>query len=316
MMQMRRWLMLAVMVLAFSPVGAQEETTTSPTEFDGERAYEQIAELLTYGPRITGSAEMIAAGDYLLAELDALGWETSDEWHTLDFGPVLVPARNLIASKGPTDGPVIIIGGHHDSRVYTDQDPDPNRRAERALGANDNASGVGVILEMARVISEHYEVQQEIRFVFFDAEDNPGIQPWGSVMGSRAYVDNLSADDEIDHVVILDMVGDMDQFIPIEENSRDAAPEVVDAIWNIADDLGYGEHITRRASSFLINYRITDDHVPFIRAGIPAVVLIDFEYPYWHTTQDTLDKISITSLERVGHTMLRYLQEMGAITPK
>jgi len=288
----------------------------APTAFSGEHAREHIERLLEFGPRTTGSAEIVSAGDYILDYLNNLGWSTSDEWHTLAFGDSrLVPARNLIASYG--SGPAVVLGGHYDTRVFTDQDTDLQLQQERAFGANDNGSGNGVLLEIARVIAQYYEPQQEIRLVFFDAEDNPGIPPWGSVMGSTLYVENLGTDiRDIEFAVILDMVGDTEQFIPIEDNSLRAAPDIVNGIWDAADALGYGMNITRSASSSHPRYSLQDDHIPFINAGIPSVLLIDFDYPYWHTTHDTLDAISAESLERVGHTLVRFLELRGIIQPK
>lgn len=284
------------------------------SEFSGQNAYDQIERLTEFGPRTTGSAEIVVAGNYILDYLQNLGWDVKDEWYTLDFdGPLLVPARNLIASYG--EGSAIIIGGHYDTRVFTDQDLDPNLGQERAIGANDNGSGTGVILELARVITEHYEPQQEIRLVFFDAEDNPGIPPWRSVMGSTLYVENLE-DDNIELAIILDMVGDMEQFIPIESNSYTSAPAIVDGIWSTAAGLGYDAFITREVSPNRSVYAFTDDHMPFIRAGIPAVLLLDIDYPYWHTTLDTIDKISVESLERVGHTLITFLVQKGVLDPK
>jgi Zn-dependent M28 family amino/carboxypeptidase len=151
--------------------------------------------------------------------------------------------------------------------------------------------------------------------VLFDAEDNPGVRPWGSIMGSRAYVANLDRDAEnIRYAIIADMVGDQNQIIPIEANSNQAAPDLVQAIWGTADDLGYGVQFGEEADQFIVRYSLQDDHISFIEAGIPAVVLIDFDYPYWHTTQDTLDKISPDSLQRVGDVLLTFLERDGVIT--
>lgn len=318
-MNKRRYTLIVVIILAALSGLTVTGTILSQrvdSGFSGQNAYDQIERLVGFGPRTTGSAEIIAAGDYILEYLDGLGWETSNDWHTLDFGDSrLVPARNLIASYG--EGSAVVIGGHYDTRIFTDQDDDPNLQTQRAIGANDNGSGTAVILEIARVISEYYTPQQEIRLAFFDAEDNPGIAPWRSTMGSTLYVQNLEGEaGDIEFAIIMDMVGDSDQFIPVEENSQNAAPDVVDGIWDTAETLGFGDSITRRASPFIIRYSLTDDHIPFINAGIPAILMIDFDYPHWHTTQDTLDKISIESLSRIGQTVITFLETRGIIVPK
>jgi Zn-dependent M28 family amino/carboxypeptidase len=296
---------------------AYSQDTLGPQHFSGERALERIAEHMAFGPRTTGSAESIRAGDAVLEYLENLGWETTEDWHTLQFdnGPLLVPARNLVASYG--SGPTVILGGHYDTRVYADQDPDPEKRKQRVPGANDGGSTVGVLMELARVISEHYLPNNEIRLIFFDAEDNPNIPPWTISIGADLYVDNLNLEEEnIRYGIMIDMVGDQNQMIPIEGHSLNAAPELVEAIWTLADELGYGRQFDRDGNGFIARYSITDDHLPFIRVGIPAVLLIDFDYPYWHTMQDTLDKLSADSLERVGRLLEAFLEQDGAMRRK
>jgi Zn-dependent M28 family amino/carboxypeptidase len=254
--------------------------------------------------------------------LSDLGWETSEDWHTVDFGSVLVPVRNLVANYG--DGSTIIIGAHYDSRIYASRDTDTARLQERVIGANDAGSGVGVLLELARVISQHYQPNSEIRLVFFDAEDNGGIDPWpqwsqmsgigsnGWLIGSSFYVIGLDVDTEnIQAMILVDMVGDMDQRFPMEGYSAQLAPDLTNTIWSVAADLGYGEVFIPEVRS-----SITDDHLPFLQRGIPSVDIIDLDYPYWHTTEDTLDKISPESLERVGRVLQAYLEQIGAIEKK
>lgn len=294
------------------------QDSPGPDQFSGELALERITEHIAFGPRNTGSAESIHAGDAIIDYLQKLGWKTQEDWHTLDFdnGPLRVPARNIIASYG--SGPTVILGGHYDTRVYTDQDPDPEKRKERAPGANDGGSTVGVLMELARVISEHYLPNNEIRLIFFDAEDNPNIPPWTISLGADLYVENLNLDEEnIRYAIMIDMVGDQEQMIPIEGYSLNAAPELTQNIWSLAEELGYGEHFGMDGSgAFVARYSITDDHLSFINAGIPAALLIDFDYPYWHTTEDTIDKLSADSLERVGRLLETYLERDGVMTRK
>ncbi len=307
-------LLLSALLIAIYSVYSQDASGY----FSGEQALERIAEHLEFGPRTTGSAESIRAGDAMIEYLQDLGWETTEDWHTLDFdnGPLLVPARNIIANYG--SGPTVILGGHYDTRVYADQDPDPEKRKERAPGANDGGSTVGVLMELARVISENYLPNNEIRLIFFDAEDNPNIPPWRISIGADLYVDNLNLEEEdIRYGIMIDMVGDQNQIIPVEGYSLKAAPELTAGLWTLAEELGYGEQFNPDGNEELIaRYSITDDHLSFQRVGIPAVLLIDFDYPYWHTTQDTLDKLSADSLERVGRLLEAYLEQDGAITRK
>lgn len=307
--------LIVILVLSLGIISAQE---LSSDLFSGNLALQHISDQIELGPRPTGSAEIYWAGNLILNYLDSLGWETSEDLHTVDFGPVLVPVRNLVASYG--DGPVIILGAHYDSRIYADRDPDSARLQERVLGADDAGSGVGVLLELARVISQQYLPNKEIRLVFFDAEDNGGIEPWvqwsqmsgigtrGWLIGSSFYATGLGESENIQYMVLLDMVGDMEQRFRIEGYSAQFAPDLANGIWAVADDLGYSENFVQEVGG-----SITDDHLPFLQRGVPAVDIIDLDYPYWHTTQDTLDKISPESLERVGHVLQEYLEQTGVM---
>ncbi len=258
-----------------------------------------------------------SVADLLSADIANLSAGTAHP-RDIQFDPLIIPVRNLVASYG--SGNTILIGAHYNSRIFADHDADPAKQQDPMPGANDGGSGVGVLLELARVLSQDYTANQEIRLVFFDAEDNGHIEPWttllpatdGFLIGSALYASGLDLQNEtISYMVLVDMVGDMDQSLPIEGYSNQVAPQIAADIWSTAADLGYGDQFTTTPRS-----PITDDHVPFLQRGIKAVDIIDLDYPYWHTAEDTVDKISPDSLERVGRTLLAYLEKTGAITRK
>ena len=222
-------------------------------------------------------------------ELSAAGWETRIQ-SAEQLGH---PIKNVIAYRGD-DNPQIILGAHYDSRKFADNDPDPAKRLEPVPAANDGASGVAVLLELARVLPDD---SVPVWLVFFDAEDNGRIEGWDWILGSQAFIAEVDFQPEV--VVIVDMIGDADQNIYIERNSN---TRVVEEIWAIADELGYAQSFIPQPK-----YSMLDDHTPFLEAGIAAVDIIDFDYPYWHTTQDTVDKVSAESLEVVGSTLREWI---------
>jgi Zn-dependent M28 family amino/carboxypeptidase len=136
---------------------------------------------------------------------------------------------------------------------------------------------------------------------FFDAEDNGRLDGWDWIVGSQYMADHLTVDPAA--MILVDMVGDADQQFYLEGNS-DAILQA--KLWTTAANLGYGQHFVP-----VIRYTMIDDHIPFRSRGIPAVDIIDFDYPYWHTTADTADKVSALSLERVGRTLETYLEAEG-----
>ncbi|MHB0875126.1 MAG: M28 family peptidase [Anaerolineae bacterium] len=288
-------LALALVACAAAPVTANSPLTSpilTPTAtatpaahaFDGAAAYAHV--LAQDEPRPTGSEANLRLGDYIDEHLQAAGWQVE----TQDFTYQGVSARNIIGKAG--SGPIVIIGAHYDTRRVADQDPDPAKRTMPVPGANDGASGVAVLLELASALDES-TLPYQVWLTFLDAEDNGGLDGWEFIAGSTYMADNLEETPAF--VVIADMIGDADQQIYKERNSATA---LQDQIWTIAAGLGYEQY-------FIPQYKwsMIDDHTPFLRRGIPAVDLIDFDYPYWHTTADTADKVSAESLERVGRVL-------------
>lgn len=264
-------------------------------DFDGQRAYEQLEAQMAFGPRWPGSAGHELVGDYIVEELHALGWEVEEQL----FEYMEVEGRNIIGRANVAHEDVYIIGAHYDTRRLADETPGAVEEQLPVPGAVDGASGVAVLLELARTLDLE-EVPGAVWLTFFDLEDNGGggIPDWDWIVGSTYMAENLEMMPEA--MVLVDMIGDADQQLFYEGNSD---PALRETLWTIAADLGYGDAFIPR-----LRYTMIDDHVPFARRGIPAVDIIDFDYPYWHTVEDTADKASADSLERVGRTIEVWLE--------
>jgi len=269
-------------------------------KFNGQRALGDVEYQMKLGPRIPGSQAHRQTVEWLLSELSGAGWDVEVQ-ETQALGHTV---RNVVARWGEGH-PWVILGAHYDSRLLADRDPIAENRMLPVPGANDGASGVAVLTELGRTWPQLAEQQnnpeqakfKQVWLVFFDAEDNGNIEGWDWILGSRSFVSNLT--EKPDAAVIVDMIGDADLNIFMEKNSD---PELNSQIWERAKQLGYRKQ-------FIPQYRrrILDDHVPFIEAGVPAVDLIDFDYPYYHTRADTSDKVSARSLQIVGNTILSWL---------
>jgi glutaminyl-peptide cyclotransferase len=274
---------------AKAQVAATATSVRQPQSFSGQMAYESVVLQVALGPRITGTPQNWKLGEQILAELSANGWVTETQVFT--YHNTLV--RNIIGAKG--SGDIVILGAHYDTRRRADQDaqhPD-----QPVPGADDGGTGVGVLLELSRVL-DVAKAGKQVRLVFFDAEDNGELDGWDWLVGSRYYANSLMITPTA--VVVTDMIGDVKQEIYLETNSTSA---LKNQIWSVADSLGYGQYFIP-----LAKWNMTDDHTPFLERGWPAVDIIDFDYPYWHTTQDTPDKISPESLQRVGRTLQVWLE--------
>ena len=267
-------------------------TQAPPLTFDGERAYAHILAQNALGPRTPGSAAHAEFIEYAQKEFEQQGWDVSLQ-QTERMGHAIT---NILATR--RERPPVLLMAHYDSRFFADNDPDPANHTVPVPGANDGASGVAVLLELARVLSS----DAPVGLLLVDAEDQGRIAGWDWILGSRAFAEALDYQPEA--VILLDMIGDADLNIYKEHNSD---PGLTDEIWAAAASLGYEQVFIPE-----YKYRMIDDHVPFIEKGIRAVDLIDFDYPDWHTIHDTPDKVSARSLQIVGEVLLAWLDGFEA----
>jgi Zn-dependent M28 family amino/carboxypeptidase len=272
------------------PATATLSPSATPVRvFDGQRAWQDVADQVKMGPRIPGSSAHQQLIDWAVNEFKKAGWSVEVQQASLMEHPI----RNIVARRG-TNPAAIILGAHYDTRMVADQDPDPAKRKEPVPGANDGASGVAVLLELARTLPP--DRSSDIALVLFDTEDQGSLPGWDWILGSRAYAQSLSSPPQA--VVVIDMIGDANLDIFQEKNSTLALTK---SIWSAAGQLGYAQFINQ------MKYSMLDDHTPFLEKGFPAVDLIDFDYPYWHTTSDTPDKVSAASLKAVGDVLIKWI---------
>ncbi len=284
---MRSWLYLAVALFAAACTRAEHQGQVPA--FDGHQALEHVQHQLSCGPRIPGSPCHQSVGDWIAATLTDAGWHVDQQRFLTAHGEM----RNLIAKAGDASQPPILLGTHYDTRPIADRDPHSSR--DPVPGANDGASGVAVLLELARVLDPD-RLEAPLWLGFFDGEDGGGAAGGEWIVGSRHFVQHLDLHPTA--VIIVDMVGDADLQLYFEHNSD---LNLASSIWATANQLGFEAFVP------FPRHALLDDHTPFLELGIPSVLIIDFDYPYWHTTQDTLDKVSADSLAQVGRTLETWL---------
>ncbi len=267
---------------------------------DGERAQARVVHQVAAGPRVPGTEAHARILGWLEAELTRLGGRVERQDFTdSTLGRPLV-LTNLIARFGPgpggrASGPAdIVLCAHWDSRAWADEDPDPVRARQPVPGANDGASGVAVLLEVAEAMSRR-PPRVAVDLVFFDGEDQGARgAPEQFCQGSRHYAASLAGKPKPRAAFLFDMVGDRDLRIHPEVQSAERAANLVALVLEGARATG--------ATAFHSEPRhvITDDHVPLLEAGVPAVDIIDFDYPAWHTHRDLPDQTSAASLAQVA----------------
>ncbi len=272
---------LLVTAVAFAAGEAQARR-----EFDGAAAFRHVERLVAIGPRPAGSPEGARARAYIEAELRAAGVET----RVMAFDAVTphgrLPMANVIGVLPGKRSDVILLGGHYDTKWFPDI---------RFVGANDGGSGTGLLLQLARELTK---APREFTYwiTFFDGEEARAA--WtsaDSLYGSRHLAAELARTGRLPRaVIVVDMIGDRDLGIRKEGYSSSWLTEIV---WDTARRLGHGRHFLNDVAP------VEDDHAPFLRAGVPAALLIDFDYPPWHTAEDTLDKVSARSLAIVGEVV-------------
>ena len=276
------------------------------TGFDGETAYQYVETQVAFGPRIPNTEGHRRAGDWILEQLgrtaDSVEVQTFD--HVTAAGDTL-HLRNFIGHFRPADAERILLLAHWDTRPHADQSANLADQQRPVPGANDGASGVAVLLGVADVLART-PPSRGVDLLFVDGEDygefdgpNGELGP-DVLIGSRYYAKALPADRFPLFAVLFDMVGDTDLQIYQEGYSVSRAPEVVQRVWEVADDLGYGNVFQPT-----VRYTLSDDHLPLLDRGVHAIDVIDFDYPPWHTVNDTPDKVSARSLGIVGDVAVK-----------
>lgn len=294
-------LIAAIGFFGYLGYGLIDPALTHPT-FSSERALAYVTEQVKFGARPTGSRENSAMGDWLVKELGQLGWAVYIQPFQLSIDDL--SARNIIAVRGA--GPTAMLATGYDTRLLADLDSDPEQRSRPVPGANDGASGVAILLELARTLQVE-ETGHEICLVFFDAERNGGLDGWEANLGSRYFVESIESLPRCaqpQFAVLVDGIGDADQQIFRPQSSP---PELADAIWGVAAELGYGQWIINGTPEAGVEV-----HGPFEAKGIPVVRLFDADYAHRRTRADTVDKVGAESLQRLGRTLEVWLEE-GAI---
>jgi hypothetical protein len=291
-------------ILLSGIAGAPEESAARIPAFDGSRAFRYIERQCAFGPRFPGSNGHDACLGFLVGELGLSSASVVKQpFQMKDPHTGKVHAlTNVVASFGSRDDRMVLCA-HWDTRPRADHDPVPANRDKPVMGANDGASGVAVLLEIARVLKATPPAKG-IDIVLFDGEDSGldgDTESW--CLGSRHYAQSLRFGRLPYCAILLDMIGDRDLEIPVEQYSRLYAPDLVERIWGTAERLGFAE-FTRDPGTFVV-----DDHLELLKVGIPAVDIIDFEYPFWHTVMDTPDKCSAESLAAVGTVLLHLIYE-------
>ncbi len=269
-------------------------------EFDGARALGYVERQLAFGPRIPNTAGHRATGDWLVAELRA----RADTVIVQDFvqhtrrGERLA-LRNVFARFRPGAAERVLLLAHWDTRPRADRSLNLAAQRMPVPGANDGASGVAILLGVADALKAR-PAEIGVDLLLVDGEDYGDFaDTTETLLGSRYFAAHRPQGYAPLFAVLFDMVGDRDLQIYHEGTSLAEAPEVVERVWRTADQLGYGGQFIPGG-----RHTLTDDHVPLQQVGIRAVVVIDFNYgpdnAYWHTTDDTIDKVSAASLQIVG----------------
>ncbi len=286
----------------FDAVAAEASTARAATAtFDAQRAFTLLEKQCEFGPRPPGSPAHLETQNFLFSELQKWSDDVALQPNQYETETETLHLNNILATFGPATGTdTLLLAAHWDTRPIADHDPTPENRETPILGANDGASGIAVLLEIARVLKTHPPPRRVV-IVLFDGEDY-GRTISDMFIGSRYFAKNMGRW-RPDYGILLDMIGDKDLALPIERYSWNANQGFTAALWKRAATLGLTPFRP------VLGEAILDDHIPLIEAGIPMTNIIDFTYPYWHTLEDTVDKCSPKSLEIVATLVISVIYD-------
>lgn len=259
--------------------------------FSGKKALEQVQALVDLGPRPAGSDALEKSRNYIEKQLQSAGWKTSRQSFSAQTPRGLITFINLTATYGDRAAPDFLLCSHYDTKTFD---------TVQFVGANDGGSSTGLLLELGRVLAQDPAKARRVELVFFDGEEAfENFTDTDGLYGSRFFAKSL-AKKKFRGGILFDMIGDasLDVTLP-----PDSPRQLALGIFDAAEKLKYRDHFT------YFSGQILDDHTPLNAAGIPTIDMIDFDFPWWHTAGDTMDKISAESLQIVGEVALRYLTE-------
>jgi len=268
-------------------------------EFSGEKALVHVQRLVDLGPHPAGSDAIEKARNYIEDELRHSGWQVTRQAFTDDTPRGKIHFVNLIArfsSDANTASPSFLFCSHYDTKLFD---------TIRFVGANDGGSSTGLLLELARVLGHHANVARNVELVFFDGDEAcENFSETAGLYGSRFFAKQLQSEGakQIRGGILFDMVGDRSLGITLPADSPAAMAR---------DVFAAAEALKLRKYFSYLDRDMIDDHTPLNATGVPTIDIIDFDYPWWHTADDTMDKISTQSLQIVGSVALYYLAEFG-----
>ncbi len=331
-MKFTHYLFIVASALAFYACGGGEkksESASKTTEathvscpaFSADSAWQYVADQCAFGPRVPGSVASVRCGDFLMEKFRSFGATIKEQRiEVTRYDGKRFPALNIMASINPECADRVMICSHWDSRPWADHDADEANHHTPILGANDGASGVGVMLELCRLLQSQ-PATIGVDFVCFDAEDM-GVPEWADFdgetsdtwcLGSTAWSEQAAREGyHARYGILLDMVGGKGCTFSREMVSRRYADMVVGRVWSLADELGYSQFFPQRDGGFL-----TDDHVSVNKiARIPCIDIVPY-FPYasssfgptWHTMQDTPENIDRDVLKAVGQTLTQLIYD-------
>lgn len=258
---------------------------------------------LALGPRCLWCTGHEKAIEYIYSQFNKAGLKTYKQcFEYLNNKACNIIGEYLISKQAK----YIVIGSHFDSRPWDDEAENPKNKP--VLGANDGGSGCAIIMHIAYRLRS-LAPKHNIRLICFDAHEQvPKSNPQGYFMGAKKYVNSLTKT-QISSILVyinINMIGQPNVKILKESASHEEYGKYVDKMWQVASDLGYNNYFLNKVTE----YELLDDHSPFFEKGVPTIPLIDFSYPYRHTLEDTLDKISPTSLKIVEEVVVNYIKTL------
>jgi glutaminyl-peptide cyclotransferase len=280
------------------PTQEADADTLAPEKtggFDGKRAFDHVAKQVGFGPRPAGSQAIAQTQDYILSQLTADGCTVETDAFNAQTPDGVVPMKNILVKIPGERAGIIMLATHYDTK-----------KMDLFVGADDAGSSTGVMLELARLLCAAPQ-RHPVWIAFFDGEE--AVHEWSdtdSRYGSREMAAKLAMSGDLKKIqafLLADIVGSRTLRFKRESNSDKG---LTDLVWKTAKRLGYGTVFENE------EFAIEDDHLSFTKRGVPCVDVIDLEIPYWHTPQDTLDKIGSKSLAITGHVFVETIKQLQA----